>query len=181
MEHPENLLVSSNRIDGNGIALDISVESAGWEFCGLTVWTLAPGGSLEAQTGEDEVCIVLLGGNCTVTVGQDAFELNSRASIFTGPPSAVYLPIHTSYDIIATEATEIAVCKSRATRTFPLRYIGPGDSPIEIRGAGNAARQINHIIKPDFPADRLLVVEVFTPSGNWSSYPPHKHDVSRMP
>jgi 5-deoxy-glucuronate isomerase len=76
---------------------------------------------------------------------------------------------------------EIAITGSRATERFPARLIPPDDIDVEIRGAGNAARQINHIIKPGFPADTLLVVEVFTPSGNWSSYPPHKHDVSQMP
>ncbi len=181
MDHPERLLISSNATDGNGIALDVSVESAGWEYCGLTVWTLESGGSLEAQTGDDEHCVVLLGGDCAVAVGEESFRLNSRSTIFSGPPSAVYLSINTDYAVTASQPTQIAICKSRATREFPVRYIGPENTPVEIRGAGNAARQINHIIKPDFPADRILVVEVFTPSGNWSSYPPHKHDVSRMP
>lgn len=181
MERPEQLLVHSTAIDGNGIALDISVESAGWEFCGLGVWNLASGGTLDAQTGDDEVAVVLLGGDCTVRAGNQEFRLNSRPSIFEGPPAAVYVPVGVGYHVAAHSTTQLAVCKSRATRSFPVRYIGPENVPIEIRGAGNAARQINHIIKPDFPADRLLVVEVFTPSGNWSSYPPHKHDVSRMP
>ncbi|MCC6943807.1 MAG: 5-deoxy-glucuronate isomerase [Thermomicrobiales bacterium] len=181
MELPDRLLVHSSGVEGNGIALDISVESAGWEYCGLTVWTLEPGGLLDAQTGADEVCIVLLGGDCTVSAGGQEFRLDSRPSIFAGKTSSVYVPIDSSYQVVANDATQVAVCKSRATRSFPVRYIGPEDVPVEIRGAGNAARQINHIIKPDFPADTLLVVEVFTPSGNWSSYPPHKHDVSRMP
>src|SRR5690606_10047722 len=76
---------------------------------------------------------------------------------------------------------ELAVCGTRAEESHPPKEITPDEIEVEIRGAGNAARQINHIIKPEFPAHRLLIVEVFTPSGNWSSYPPHKHDVSDLP
>jgi 5-deoxy-glucuronate isomerase len=70
---------------------------------------------------------------------------------------------------------------ARASREFPAAVIEPSSVEVEIRGGGNATRQINHIIKPGFPADRLLVVEVYTPGGNWSSYPPHKHDVHNPP
>ena len=80
-----------------------------------------------------------------------------------------------------TPACEVAVCGARAERSFAPAVIDPASVEIEIRGGENATRQINHIMKPDFPADRLLVVEVFTPSGNWSSYPPHKHDVHNPP
>jgi 5-deoxy-glucuronate isomerase len=75
----------------------------------------------------------------------------------------------------------VAVCGARADERFEPRAIPPEDVEIEVRGSGNATRQINHIIKPQFPAQRLLVVEVFTPAGNWSSYPPHKHDEDRPP
>ena len=77
--------------------------------------------------------------------------------------------------------TEVAICRSRADVAYPTRLISPKDVETEIRGAGNASREIRHVIKPEFPADKLLVVEVITPSGNWSSYPPHKHDIHDMP
>jgi len=178
---PLKLMVHSNSLDHHGICLDISVESAGWEYTGLVVRKLRPETSIDLTTGRDEVAVVLLGGDCSITAGGEEFRLNSRPNIFDGAPSAVYLPIDTPFTITARTTTEVAFCASRAQKSFPVRHITPEDVAIEIRGAGNATRQINHIIKPEFEAHRLLVVEVFTPSGNWSSYPPHKHDVSRMP
>ncbi|CAN5591331.1 5-deoxy-glucuronate isomerase [soil metagenome] len=179
--NPLDLLVHSDADNPESISLLITPESAGWEFCGLLVKQLASGEQYDFDTGQDEVAVVLLGGNCQATVGGETFTLASRDSIFSGPPSAVYLPIDTSASIVAQGPTEIALCSSRAQKSYPVMFIQPSDIDVEIRGAGNAARQINHIIKPAFAADSLLVVEVFTPSGNWSSYPPHKHDVSRMP
>jgi 5-deoxy-glucuronate isomerase len=76
---------------------------------------------------------------------------------------------------------EVAVCAAHAERRRDPVLVTPGDVEVEVRGAGNATRQINHIVKPDFPAERILVVEVFTPAGNWSSYPPHKHDEHNPP
>jgi 5-deoxy-glucuronate isomerase len=178
---PLNLMIHSQAPDDDGVCLDISVESAGWEFTGLIVRRLGSGASLELATGRDEIAVVLLGGDCLITASGQQFRLNSRRGIFEGSPSAMYLPIDTAFSIEAHADTQLAFCSSRAEDVYPVRHVSPNEVAIEIRGAGNAARQINHIIKPDFPAHRLLVVEVFTPSGNWSSYPPHKHDVSRMP
>ena len=96
--------------------------------------------------------------------------IGGRTSLFDGPASSLYLPIDTDYTVTAEGTVELAICGARAERSFPPRFISADEVVIEIRGAGNAARQINHIIKPEFEADRLLVVEVFTPSGNWSSF-----------
>ena len=95
--------------------------------------------------------------------------------------SALYLPIKTEFTVVAETDCEIALCFSRAEEKFPARLIKPSEVEVEIRGGANATRQINHILKPEFPAQRLLLVEVYTPSGNWSSYPPHKHDVHSPP
>ncbi len=108
-------------------------------------------------------------------------DIGRPGTVFDGKPTALYLPVGSDVRIETDGGIEVAITKSRATETFPAKLITPDDIEVEIRGSGNAARQISHIIKPDFPAHRLLVVEVFTPSGNWSSYPPHKHDISRMP
>ena len=91
------------------------------------------------------------------------------------------MPIQTRFNLIAESACEFALCYCTARTAYPARLITPGEVEIEIRGGGNATRQINHLLKPDFPADRILLVEVYTPSGNWSSYPPHKHDVHNPP
>ncbi len=178
---PQQLLVHSAPPEDQGVCLNITVENAGWEFTGLTILQLDTSSAVELATGQDEVAVVLLGGDCVVAVDDRLYSLASRPSIFEGPPSAVYLPLQTEYVLSAKAKTEVAICRSRAGESHPVRHITPDDVAIEIRGAGNAARQINHIIKPEFPAHRILVVEVFTPSGNWSSYPPHKHDVSRVP
>jgi len=96
-------------------------------------------------------------------------------------PTALYLPIETEFSVRADTDCELALCFSRAEEKFPARLIAPEEIEVEIRGGANATRQINHILKPDFPAQRLLLVEVYTPSGNWSSYPPHKHDFHQPP
>jgi len=101
--------------------------------------------------------------------------------VFDGLPHALYLPIETEFTVSAATDCEIALCFSRAEEKYPARLITPDEVEVEVRGGANATRQINHILKPEFPAQRLLLVEVYTPSGNWSSYPPHKHDVHRPP
>jgi 5-deoxy-glucuronate isomerase len=83
--------------------------------------------------------------------------------------------------VTAETDCELALCYCHADQKYPSRLVTPQDIEVEIRGGGNATRQINHILKPEFPAQRLLIVEVYTPSGNWSSYPPHKHDVHNPP
>src|SRR5262249_7909940 len=107
--------------------------------------------------------------------------LGLRENVFSGLPYSLYLPIDTPFVITADTDCELAFCYCRAEKSYPARLITPNEVEVEIRGGGNATRQINHILKPDFPAHKLMVVEVFTPSGNWSSYPPHKHDVHSPP
>jgi 5-deoxy-glucuronate isomerase len=178
MDASKLLLHSAN--DGSQ-PTSVSAEDAGWLYTGLTVLRLAPGETHEFSSPRDELAVVPLGGRCTVKSNGETWTLGERDSVFTGQPWALYLPLGSDVLIHAETACEIAICTARADEQFPARLISPDDVDIEIRGAGNACRQINHIIKPEFPAHRLLVVEVFTPSGNWSSYPPHKHDVSDLP
>src|SRR5207244_5083695 len=102
-----------------------------------------------------------------------------RATVFDGMPWALYLPLGARYRVEGDG--ELAICGGRCVRRRDAVLVRPEDVEIEVRGAGNATRQINHVVKPEFPAERLLVVEVYTPSGNWSSYPPHKHDEDRPP
>ena len=177
-----DLLLRSNRLSaGSGELIAVTPESAGWDYTGLHVLALSAGERWASSTGADEVALVLLGGRCRVLASSGDWTIGARENVFSGKPWALYLPHHTEYEVVASTNLELAVCATRAEETYPPRLIRPEDVDVEIRGAGNAARQINHIVKPDFPAHRLLVVEVFTPSGNWSSYPPHKHDVSNLP
>jgi 5-deoxy-glucuronate isomerase len=182
MINPADFLLHSNQIpSGSGELISVSQVLAGWDYTALAVRRLAPDESWEFSLTEEEAGIVVLGGRCVVDAGEETWTLGDRDSMFTGKPWSLYLPIWTSGNITAKTTCEIALCTTRAERSFPAKLIRPDDVEVEIRGAGNACRQINHIIKPDFPAHRLLIVEVFTPSGNWSSYPPHKHDVSDLP
>jgi 5-deoxy-glucuronate isomerase len=108
-------------------------------------------------------------------------ELGPRTDVFAAYPHAVYLPPRTRVRVRAEQTTELADCRTRSRKRLPARVIAPADCGYEIRGGGNATRQIIDIIPPSFPADRLMICEVLTPGGNWSSYPPHKHDVDNPP
>jgi 5-deoxy-glucuronate isomerase len=153
----------------------VSPESAGWRYLHFGV----RGGSFEASTGSTEIAIVPLGGRCRVEADSETWELGGRANVFAGMPWALYLPRDIAYRVEAEG--DVAICGAECdTKREPV-LVRPEDVEIEVRGSGNATRQINHIVKPEFPAERLLVVEVFTPSGNWSSYPPHKHDEDKPP
>jgi 5-deoxy-glucuronate isomerase len=153
----------------------VTPESAGWRYLHFGVRR----GPFASETGEVEVALVPLSGRCIVEADGERFELGGRASVFDGMPWALYLPRETAYRVEGD--AEVAICGARCERRRDAVLVRPEDVEVEVRGAGNATRQINHILKPEFPAERLLVVEVFTPSGNWSSYPPHKHDEDRPP
>ncbi|HEY8446918.1 MAG TPA: 5-deoxy-glucuronate isomerase [Thermomicrobiales bacterium] len=181
IQNPQELLLKSHALDGSGELIAVTPEQAGWEYTSLIVRRLAPGETWSYETGSDEVGLVPLGGRCRVSAAGKEWTIGGRESVFAGKPHALYLPIGTTFTVTAETRLELAVCGTRAEESHPPKEITPDEVEVEIRGAGNAARQINHIIKPEFPAHRLLIVEVFTPSGNWSSYPPHKHDVSDLP
>ncbi len=158
------------------------IPASGFEFLEFAVRKLAPGEHYQEDLGARELGLVVLGGTCTVETREATWKkVGKRTHVFDGLPYAVYLPVGTIYSVTAESACELAFCYCHATKPCPARLITPDDIEVEIRGGGNATRQINHILKPDFAADRLLIVEVYTPSGNWSSYPPHKHDVHNPP
>jgi 5-deoxy-glucuronate isomerase len=181
MTDPNTMLIHSAAPEGTGRIIEVTPESAGWDYVGLIVQHIPAGGTWNYVSERDEMCIVPLRGSATITSGDDTWTVSRPGTMFDGKPTSLYLPVGSAFTATSDDGAELAVTSSRATRQFPARLIPAEDVEVEIRGAGNAARQINHIVKPEFPADTLLVVEVFTPSGNWSSFPPHKHDVSRMP
>ena len=174
-----------------GTAIEVTPARAGWRFVHFAVRHIAPGKPWAGNTGAEECCLVLLAGHCRISVDGGTTTLGPRKSVFAGYPHAIYLPPRTAFRVEADVATELAdgraPASAKATAGKPggtkrqVRVIRPEDCGFEIRGGGNATRQIVDIIRPDFPADRLLVCEVYTPAGNWSSYPPHKHDVDRPP
>ena len=155
----------------------VTPEIAGWRYLSFAVHDLSSPMRVGGP-GLETAIIGLAGG--AFRVGD--LELPGRASVWDGLPSAVYLPpgVAATVEGSVTIAVAQAPASGRVGGEAPIR-IGPEEVHVEVRGAGNATRQVNHIITPDFPADRLEVVEVYTPSGNWSSWPPHKHDTDDMP
>ena len=157
-------------------------ESAGFDYLSFRARRLVKGESFSDETGDTEMGLVVLGGRCSVESSAGAWSnIGGRAHVFSGMPYALYLPIETVFTVSAESDCDLAFCFCRAESKYPARLVTPDDVEVEIRGGANATRQINHILKPEFPAERLLIVEVYTPSGNWSSYPPHKHDVHNPP
>ena len=159
----------------------VDPASASWRYLSFRVERLRDGDDVARRSGDEEIALVSLGGRCAAESEGERWELGGRATVFDGMPSALYLPRDSEYRLTAIGDAEVAVCGALADERLEPRAVGPEEVEIEVRGSGNATRQINHIIKPEFPAHRLLVVEVFTPGGNWSSYPPHKHDEDRPP
>ena len=171
------LLVASNREPGaEGSVVKVSPESAGWDWVGFEVLRLDAGRSVERRADGEEVCLVVLSGRCGVSTQESEWEIGERESVFDGPPHALYLPPGTAYRVEAKTVLELAICSAPAQRGAEPLLIEPGDVEVEIRGEGNMERRIHPILMEDRPAERLLVVEVLTPNGHYSSYPPHKHD-----
>lgn len=169
-------------VSPSGETMVVTPESTGFEYLTMRIRKMLRGEKFSSETGACELGLVLLGGRCSVESPAGSwFNFGSRTHVFDGLPTALYLPVNTEFTIVAETDCEVALCFSRAEEKFPARLVTPDEIEVEIRGGANATRQINHILKPEFPAHRLLLVEVYTPSGNWSSYPPHKHDVHSPP
>ena len=147
----------------------------------MAVRRLAPGQSYSAATQGEEAAFVILGGSGKVDWGTGLRSIGSRKNVFDGLPYCVYLPTGNSVLFAAETALEIAECRSPSNAQLQPKLITPQDVATSLRGGENASRQIVDIIRPDFPADKLVVIEVYTPGGNWSSFPPHKHDVHNPP
>ncbi|MGW0809755.1 5-deoxy-glucuronate isomerase [Nonomuraea sp. NPDC002799] len=155
-------------------SVEITPALAGWDYSGLRVLDLTDA-PVSFETGDTELLVLPLAGSCTVTLPDDAFVLAGRDSVFDGPSDFAYVPIGTA--VTLRGAGRIALPSARATRALPPRYVAAAEVPVEIRGAGQASRQVNNFCAPGvFDCDKLMAVEVLTPDGNWSSYPPHKHD-----
>jgi 5-deoxy-glucuronate isomerase len=167
--------------DKSGVLVSVTREQANWKTINFSVRRLMVGQYWQSHTRHEEAALVILGGKVTVDWGKGPREIGARKDIFGGYPYAVYLPCGTPFEISAVTACEFADCRTPSSAHLAPRIITPSDCREEIRGGGNCTRQIVDVIRPEFPADKLLICEVYTPSGNWSSYPPHKHDVHNPP
>ncbi|MEJ7842964.1 MAG: 5-deoxy-glucuronate isomerase [Rubrobacter sp.] len=178
-----DLVVSINgRPDEDGSVLKVTPESAGWGYVGFEVLRLAEDRIVERRADAEEVCLVVLSGYCNVSTSDDEWRgIGGRDTVFEGPPYALYLPPGTDYSIEAVSYLELAVCSAPAERGVEPFLVRPEDIEVEVRGSGNAERRVHPILMAGRPAERLLVVEVLTPNGHWSSYPPHKHDRDDLP
>ena len=155
----------------------ITPESAGWTYTGLAIHDLEPHATIDISLVGEECAVIPLVGSLRVFANGQTFELAGRSDVFAGPSDLCYLPPGPRATISSSEGAEIAFCSARTERGGPSAYY-PAESVVtEIRGGGHGTRQVNHLLGADVVGpERLMVVEVITPDGNWSSYPPHKHD-----
>ncbi|WP_145411160.1 5-deoxy-glucuronate isomerase [Paenibacillus xylanexedens] len=167
----------------DGTLLTVTPESAGWEYVGFQVVQLEENQTWGRESEDQELCIVLLSGLANVSTQKNTWEnIGRRMSVFEKiPPYSVYVPSSDQVQITALTKLEIAICAAPGEGSYPARLIAPEDVGVETRGYGNLERQIHNILPEQKEADSLLVVEVFTPDGHWSSYPPHKHDRDALP
>jgi len=175
------LIVKAAR-EGTTIAR-VTPESAGWKHVGFEAVRLAPGGTCTGTTGTRELCIVVVAGTVDIDSSELAWHgLGERTSPFEDvAPHAVYMPPGRDYRIVAKTSAEIALCFAPATRGAAPRLIERQAMRRMVRGQGSNTRYVRDILPQDQPAEALLVVEVITPPGHSSSYPPHKHDTDAVP
>ena len=155
---------------------------AGWQYLNFEAKLLDTGEQIELNTGDYEYCIVLLGGNFKVEAKGEVWETrNGRKDVFSGIGHAMYLSRNTDFLLTAqSPQTDIAICYVKSDEDHPPRLKRPEEAAIEYRGGDNANRQINSLLEPGFDCHKIVCVEVYTPSGNWSSFPAHKHDERKV-
>jgi 5-deoxy-glucuronate isomerase len=160
----------------------VTPESAGWQYVGFEAYHLVDGARLVGSTDARETCVVILAGRVDLSAdGNEWLDVGQRATVFDGPPAALYVPPGVEWTAQAAGQAELAVCTAPAETGAELRLLEPETIRHESRGEGTEAREIDHILMVDEPAESLLVTEVVTPAGHWSSFPPHKHDVDDPP
>jgi len=169
----------------NDIYQSITSREAGWEYLNFEARTMKKGRIWSHNTGNNEFLIVLMGGNFSVESDSGNWKtLNGRKDVFSGLPHGLYLPPETQFTLTAdSEILDIACSWCKTDHHFPASFITPADVEkmgIEYRGGDNASRQINRLLPPGSACHKLVCVEVYTPSGNWSSFPAHKHDTRKV-
>lgn len=168
---------------GTGRIAHVTPQSAGWTYVGFDLHRLAPGETASGKSGDREVCLVFVAGKGKATAsGRDFGLLGERMSPFEGKPWSLYVPQGTDWSVTAETGLELAVCSAPGLGGgLPVRVIAPDELGQETRGKGTNTRYVTNILPEGEPADSLLVVEVITPGGHTSSYPPHKHDRDDLP
>ena len=169
--------------DADGNTLSVTPASAGWRYVGFAAVRLRPHERREWRLLDREACVVLLSGACTLDVGDLGMDApDGRGSPFDGPPYVMYVPPGHVFAAQALDGpVDLAIGTAPAVGGQTPELYTPADAKLEIRGSGNMERRIHHLLMEDRDAERLLVTEVVTPAGHWSSYPPHKHDTDDPP
>lgn len=176
------LLIKPSAPDRDGRIHAVTPQSAGWDYVGFEVYRLNDRQELSRDARDREICIVLLSGKVAVrAAGKEFGEIGGRASPFEPDPWSFYVPAGASWSVTARGSCELAVCSAPGRSGLAPRVIAPKDVACLTRGQGSNTRHVRNILPETEAAESLLVVEVITPSGNWSSYPPHKHDRDRLP
>jgi 5-deoxy-glucuronate isomerase len=178
------LVVRAGAAAPDGMILSVTPESAGWEYVGFEVLALAPGNPVERETGDREVCVVVISGTIDISsLHGDFMDLGGRPDPWADAPDAAYLPPGASFSMHSPSGeAEVALCWAPAPGGGAgARALRGAEITVETRGYGVQERTIRPILMADRAADSLLVCEVLTPGGHWSSYPPHKHDRDNPP
>lgn len=161
-------------------AVALTPEQAGWGHSGLRIVDLPAGGSVQVDSASDELLVLPLRGSAAVECAGEKVELTGRESVFSDVTDFAYVPPGERVTVSSSDGGRFALPSARASRKLPFRYVPASAVPVELRGSGSASRQVNNFATPDaLDTDRLIACEVLTPAGNWSSYPPHKHDEER--
>ncbi|MDO5734842.1 MAG: 5-deoxy-glucuronate isomerase [Propionibacteriaceae bacterium] len=156
---------------------DVDAERANWQWCSIRVLGLPAGASQEITTGGEELLVLPLAGSCTVEVADQTYELAGRTEVWSSVTDYLYLPRGVTAIVRSEAGGRFALPGSKATADLPVRHCPASEVITGLRGTGNCSRQVNnYALGNDLQTSHLLVCEVLTPGGNWSSYPPHKHD-----
>jgi 5-deoxy-glucuronate isomerase len=169
---------------GVTIAHEVTEGTSPLEYVGFKVVDLAPGAKYSEELAKQECCIVALTGKINVTDHEQTFDhIGTRESVFEKiPTDSVYVSNDRRFEVAAVTQARVVLCYSPSLKQLPTKLIKASDNGVEHRGILNNKRQVHNILPDSDPsANSLLVVEVYTESGNWSSYPPHKHDQDNLP
>ena len=178
-----HLKIKPEMPDRKGRTIHVTPESAGWTYVGFDLYRLKAGESVRASTEDREICLVLVSGRAAIGADGEYFGvIGERMSPFEGKPWSVYVPAGSEWMVSAATDLELALCSAPGIPGMhKARLIPPDGLHQETRGKGSNVRHVTNILPEWEPADSLLVVEVITPGGNTSSYPPHKHDTDNLP
>lgn len=180
MEHRSHLQIKAK--SNNGVYHHITPETANWNYLSFEARLMNKGETWQHDTQNNEMVIVLLSGNFKVESDQGNWETkNGRKDVFSGVAHTLYLSRNTKFTLTAiSDSLDIAYGWCKTSEDFPAQFVTPEETPVVIFGGDNATRQFNDLVPPGFGCSKIVVREVYTPSGNWSSFPAHKHDERKL-